>query len=117
MLHGGLQVGYNGSLAPLCFGSHYALRTKALRAIGGLGPGIGRGSFNVTPTRSGIEDEDAFAAFGHFPVVCFRQNVACGPEDLHKIVFGKRVDPTGAGATYRFLESTYRSWSATCASV
>jgi cellulose synthase/poly-beta-1,6-N-acetylglucosamine synthase-like glycosyltransferase len=38
MLHGGLQVGYNGGLAPLCFGSHYAVRTKALREIGGLGP-------------------------------------------------------------------------------
>ena len=38
MLHGGLQVGYNGGLAPLCFGSHYAVRTKALQEIGGLGP-------------------------------------------------------------------------------
>jgi cellulose synthase (UDP-forming) len=38
MLHGGLQVGYTGGLAPLCFGSHYAVRTKALQEIGGLGP-------------------------------------------------------------------------------
>jgi cellulose synthase (UDP-forming) len=38
MLHGGLQVGYNDGLAPLCFGSHYAVRTKALQEIGGLGP-------------------------------------------------------------------------------
>ncbi|HEY1454763.1 MAG TPA: glycosyltransferase family 2 protein [Roseiarcus sp.] len=38
MLHGGLQMGYNNNLAPLCFGSHYAVRTAALREIGGLGP-------------------------------------------------------------------------------
>jgi cellulose synthase/poly-beta-1,6-N-acetylglucosamine synthase-like glycosyltransferase len=38
ILHGGLQVGYNGGLAPLCFGSHYAVRTQALKEIGGLGP-------------------------------------------------------------------------------
>jgi cellulose synthase (UDP-forming) len=37
-LHGALQAGYNGRLAPLCIGSHYAVRTKALREIGGIGP-------------------------------------------------------------------------------
>ncbi|KXU92963.1 glycosyl transferase [Caballeronia megalochromosomata] len=37
-LHGALQAGHNGGLAPLCIGSHYAVRTKALRDIGGLGP-------------------------------------------------------------------------------
>jgi cellulose synthase (UDP-forming) len=37
-LHGAVQAGYNGGLAPLCFGSHYAVRTAALREIGGLGP-------------------------------------------------------------------------------
>lgn len=37
-LHGALQAGYNGGLAPLCIGSHYAVRTSALRAVGGLGP-------------------------------------------------------------------------------
>ena len=37
-LHGALQAGYNGGLAPLCIGSHYAVRTAALRDIGGLGP-------------------------------------------------------------------------------
>ncbi|MDH6463975.1 cellulose synthase (UDP-forming) [Micromonospora sp. A200] len=35
--HGPVQLGLNG-LAPLCIGSHYAVRTKALRDIGGLGP-------------------------------------------------------------------------------
>ncbi len=37
-LHGSLQAGYNHGWAPLCIGSHYAIRTAALREIGGLGP-------------------------------------------------------------------------------
>jgi cellulose synthase (UDP-forming) len=37
-MHGSLQAGYNGDLAPLCIGSHYAVRTAALKEIGGLGP-------------------------------------------------------------------------------
>lgn len=37
-MHGSLQVGYNAGLAPLCIGSHYTVRTAALRAVGGLGP-------------------------------------------------------------------------------
>jgi cellulose synthase/poly-beta-1,6-N-acetylglucosamine synthase-like glycosyltransferase len=38
-LHGPLQAGYaGGRLAPLCIGSHYAVRTVALKEIGGLGP-------------------------------------------------------------------------------
>jgi len=37
-LHGPLQLGSNGGWAPLCFGSHYAVRTVALAQIGGLGP-------------------------------------------------------------------------------
>ena len=37
-LHGALQAGYTGGLAPLCIGSHYAVRTTALKEIGGLGP-------------------------------------------------------------------------------
>lgn len=36
--HGSLQAGYNTGLAPTCIGSHYAVRTEALRDIGGLGP-------------------------------------------------------------------------------
>ncbi len=38
ILHGALQAGYNGGWAPICFGSHYAVRTVALKEIGGLGP-------------------------------------------------------------------------------
>lgn len=37
-LHGPLQTGYNERWAPLCIGSHYAVRTRALQEIGGLGP-------------------------------------------------------------------------------
>jgi cellulose synthase (UDP-forming) len=37
-MHGSLQAGYNGGFAPLCIGSHYAVRTQALKEIGGLGP-------------------------------------------------------------------------------
>lgn len=36
--HGILQAGYSNGLAPMCIGSHYAVRTKALRDVGGLGP-------------------------------------------------------------------------------
>ncbi len=38
LLHGPLQAGYTGGLAPLCIGSHYAIRTTALKEVGGLGP-------------------------------------------------------------------------------
>ena len=37
-MHGSLQTGYNNGWAPLCIGSHYAVRTAALQKIGGLGP-------------------------------------------------------------------------------
>jgi cellulose synthase (UDP-forming) len=37
-LHGALQTGYNAGWAPLCIGSHYSVRTAALRQAGGLGP-------------------------------------------------------------------------------
>ena len=37
-MHGALQAGYNGGWAPHCIGSHYSVRTKALKEIGGLGP-------------------------------------------------------------------------------
>ncbi|MBW8298649.1 MAG: glycosyltransferase [Hydrogenophaga sp.] len=37
-LHGALQAGYNSGWAPLCIGSHYTVRTVALKEVGGLGP-------------------------------------------------------------------------------
>lgn len=36
--HGLVQLGHNDGLAPICIGSHYAVRTAALRSIGGVGP-------------------------------------------------------------------------------
>ncbi|EEW26443.1 glycosyltransferase [Rhodobacter ferrooxidans] len=38
--HGALQAGYSDGFAPMCIGSHYAVRTKALKAVGGLGPDL-----------------------------------------------------------------------------
>ncbi len=37
-LHGLLQAGHNSGFAPTCVGSHYAVRTQAVRDIGGIGP-------------------------------------------------------------------------------
>ena len=37
-LHGLLQAGHNQGFAPTCIGSHYAVRTNALKDIGGVGP-------------------------------------------------------------------------------
>ena len=36
--HGAYQLGHSAGWAPLCIGSHYAVRTRALRDIGGIGP-------------------------------------------------------------------------------
>ena len=36
--HGVLQAGYTAGFAPMCIGSHYAVRTRALQEAGGLGP-------------------------------------------------------------------------------
>lgn len=38
IMHGPLQAGHNNLFFPLCIGSHYAVRTSALRVVGGLGP-------------------------------------------------------------------------------
>ena len=38
--HGPLQLGHNAGFAPVCIGSHYAVRTEALRQIGGIGPDL-----------------------------------------------------------------------------
>ena len=38
VLHGPTQAGHSGGFAPVCIGSHYAVRTSALKEIGGIGP-------------------------------------------------------------------------------
>ncbi|MGI8678588.1 MAG: glycosyltransferase family 2 protein [Jatrophihabitans sp.] len=37
-MHGPAQAGANDGWGPVCIGSHYAVRTRALRSVGGLGP-------------------------------------------------------------------------------
>jgi len=37
-IHGSLQAGYHSGWVPMCIGSHYAVRSKALKEIGGVGP-------------------------------------------------------------------------------
>jgi cellulose synthase (UDP-forming) len=37
-MHGPVQAGCNAGYAPVCIGSHYAVRTAALRDVGGIGP-------------------------------------------------------------------------------
>lgn len=39
-MHGPVQAGCNGGWAPVCIGSHYAVRTQALKAVGGVGPDL-----------------------------------------------------------------------------
>ena len=36
--HGAFQLGHSDGWGPTCIGSHYAVRTRALRDIGGIGP-------------------------------------------------------------------------------
>lgn len=36
--HGAIQAGHSAGLAPVCIGSHYAVRTAAVAGIGGIGP-------------------------------------------------------------------------------
>lgn len=43
--HGVFQSGYTGALAPMCIGSHYAVRTAALKEVGGLGPELAEDRF------------------------------------------------------------------------
>jgi cellulose synthase/poly-beta-1,6-N-acetylglucosamine synthase-like glycosyltransferase len=38
LFHGAVQAGCSGGLNPVLIGSHYAVRTRALRDIGGIGP-------------------------------------------------------------------------------
>lgn len=40
LFHGAFQAGMSKGWAPMCIGSHYAVRTEALRMVGGLGPDL-----------------------------------------------------------------------------
>jgi cellulose synthase (UDP-forming) len=53
IMHGPLQAGYSNGFASLCIGSHYAVRTKALKEIGGLGPELAE-DHSTTLTMNGF---------------------------------------------------------------
>ncbi|MFI1368768.1 glycosyltransferase [Streptomyces griseochromogenes] len=58
--HGPMQLGHCDGLAPLCIGSHYAVRTGALRDIGGLGPELAE-DFSTTFLLNSAGWQGAFA--------------------------------------------------------
>jgi cellulose synthase (UDP-forming) len=65
-MHGSLQAGYNSGWAPLCIGSHYAVRTAALREIGGLGPELAEDhSTTLMMNASGWRGVHALDAIAH----------------------------------------------------
>jgi cellulose synthase (UDP-forming) len=57
--HGALQLGHHG-LSPVCIGSHYAVRTAALKEIGGIGPELAE-DFSTTFLLSSAGWQGAFA--------------------------------------------------------
>jgi cellulose synthase (UDP-forming) len=70
-MHGPLQAGYTGCLAPMCIGSHYAVRTTALNEIGGLGPELAEDhSTTLIMNAYGWRGVHAFNAIAH----------GCGPQ-------------------------------------
>ena len=60
VLHGPMQAGHSGGCAPSCIGSHYAVRTAALREIGGLGPELAE-DFTTTLMMSSHHWQGVFA--------------------------------------------------------
>lgn len=65
-MHGILQAGYTDGWAPLCIGSHYAVRTSALKEIGGLGPELAEDhSTTLTMNAYGWKGVHAFNAEAH----------------------------------------------------
>ncbi|MFE9775359.1 glycosyltransferase [Streptomyces sp. NPDC005931] len=57
---GPIQLGHCDGLAPMCIGSHYAVRTRALRDIGGLGPELAE-DFSTTYLLNSAGWHGAFA--------------------------------------------------------
>ncbi len=58
--HGPFQLGHSDGWGPLCIGSHYAVRTRALRDIGGIGPELAE-DFSTTFLLSSAGWHGAFA--------------------------------------------------------
>jgi cellulose synthase/poly-beta-1,6-N-acetylglucosamine synthase-like glycosyltransferase len=65
-MHGVMQAAYSNGWAPLCIGSHYAVRTKALKDIGGLGPELAEDhSTTLMMNAHGWRGVHAFNAIAH----------------------------------------------------
>jgi cellulose synthase (UDP-forming) len=65
-LHGALQSGYNAGWAPLCIGSHYTVRTAALKQVGGLGPELAEDhSTSLLMNAGGWKGVHAIGAVAH----------------------------------------------------
>lgn len=58
--HGPFQTGHHDGLAPLCIGSHYAVRTRALQDVGGVGPELAE-DFSTTFLLNSAGWQGAFA--------------------------------------------------------
>ncbi|MFI1720490.1 glycosyltransferase [Streptomyces sp. NPDC020489] len=71
LFHGPVQLGHSAGLAPVCIGSHYAVRTRALKDIGGLGPELAE-DFSTTFLLTSAGWQGAFAinaeAHGEGPI-------------------------------------------------
>jgi cellulose synthase/poly-beta-1,6-N-acetylglucosamine synthase-like glycosyltransferase len=122
-LHGALQAGYNGGFAPLCIGSHYAVRTFALRDIGGLGPELAEDHsttflFNVAGWK-GIHSLDAEAigegpsSFADFATQEFqwarsliRILLTLTPRHIHKLPFKLKFQFLFSQSWYLLLSFT-----------
>lgn len=65
-MHGTLQAGYNGGWTPMCIGSHYAVRTAALKEVGGLGPELAEDhSTSLILAANGWEGVHSIDAIAH----------------------------------------------------
>jgi cellulose synthase (UDP-forming) len=64
VLHGPMQAGHSGGFAPSAIGSHYAVRTTALREIGGLGPELAE-DFTTSLMMSSYRWQGVFAIDAH----------------------------------------------------
>jgi cellulose synthase (UDP-forming) len=60
VFHGPQQAGAHGRLPPVCIGSHYAIRTQALKEIGGIGPELAE-DFSTTLMMNAFGWHGAFA--------------------------------------------------------
>lgn len=64
--HGPVQLGHADGLAPSCIGSHYTVRTQALRTIGGIGPELAEDfSTAFLLTSAGWKSAFAYTAEAH----------------------------------------------------